>query len=255
MIPPPLILVTPCVQRKGFEMGDVSSSLSDAYQLAILAAGGLPLTLPCTTKRRLLAECVRRSDGMLLTGGDDIHPELHSPGLPKRLLAKATPECRERDLRELLLIDEVFRQRKPLLAICRGQQMLNVAFGGTLFVDLPAQRGDDLKHRRMDAKREIVHDLVLEPGSQLAKITGTLRLGVNSTHHQAVDRIAAPLRAVGRAADGVVEALELQPEAVELLPFLVAVQFHPERLADQYPEHRAIFRAFVRACRRHRASS
>ena len=255
MISPPLVLVTPCVERKGFEMGDVSSSLAETYQRAIMVVGGLPLTLPCTTARMLIAECVRRADGILLTGGDDIHPDLHSPGLPKRLLAKATPECRERDLRELLLIEEVFRQRKPLLAICRGQQMLNVAFGGTLFVDLPSQRADGLNHRRVDAKFEKVHDLVLEPGSQLARITGGLHLGVNSTHHQAVDQIAAPFRAVGCAPDGLVEALELQPEAGDLLPFLVAVQFHHERLADRYQEHRAIFRAFIRACRRQRASA
>ena len=182
MISPPLVLVTPCVERKGFEMGDVSSSLAETYQLAIMAAGGLPLTLPCTTARKLIAECVRRTDGILLTGGDDIHPDLHSPGLPKELLAKATPECRARDLRELLLIEEVFRQRKPLLAICRGQQMLNVAFGGTLFVDLPSQRTDGLNHRRVDAKREIVHDLVLQSGSQLARITDRKSTRLNSSH-------------------------------------------------------------------------
>ena len=96
MISPPLVLVTPCVERKGFEMGDVSSSLAETYQQAIMAAGGLPLTLPCTTAPKLIAECVRRADGIMLTGGDDIHPDLHSPGLPKELLAKATPECRER---------------------------------------------------------------------------------------------------------------------------------------------------------------
>ena len=250
MISPPLILVTPCVERKGFEMGDVSSSLSECYQRAVMAAGGLPLTMPCTTSRELIAECVRRADGVMLTGGEDIHPDLHSPSLPVEVLNRATPECRERDLRELILIEEVFRQRKPLLAICRGHQMLNVAFGGTLFVDLPSQRNGSVNHRRLDAKRQMVHDLELESGSLLARVAGRSRLGVNSTHHQAVDRIGSPLAAAGRAPDGLVEVLELKRDASHLLPFLISVQFHPERLAERHPEHLAIFQAFTAACAR-----
>lgn len=229
-------------------MYDVASSLSECYQRAVMAAGGLPLTMPCTTSRELIAECVRRADGVMLTGGDDIHPDLHSPDLPAEVAKRATPESRERDLRELMVVEEVFRQRKPLLAICRGHQMLNVAFGGTLFVDLPTQRPGGLKHSRSDAKRQAVHELDLEPESELAGIFGATRIGVNSTHHQAVDRIGSPLVAVGRATDGLVEALELKPSERHLMPFLVSVQFHPERLVESHPEHMAIFNAFVSAC-------
>ena len=248
MISPPLILVTPCVERKGVEMGDVASSLSECYQRAVMAAGGLPLTMPCTVSRELIAECVRRTDGVMLTGGDDIHPDLHSPSLPAHLRDRAIPECRERDFRELQLIEEVFRQRKPLLAICRGHQMLNIAFGGTLFVDLPTQRATGVDHRRLDAKRQVVHGLELEAGSLLARVVGGQSLGVNSTHHQGVDRVGSPFTAVGRAPDGLIEALELKPSASHLLPFLISVQFHPERLVDRHPEHLAIFQAFVAAC-------
>lgn len=250
MISPPLILVTPCVERKGVEMGDVASSLSECYQRAVMAAGGLPLTMPCTVSRELIAECVRRADGVMLTGGDDIHPDLYSPSLPAHLRNRAIPECRARDLRELLLIEEVFLKRKPLLAICRGHQMLNIAFGGTLFVDLPTQRATGVNHRRLDAKRQVVHDLELEVGSLLACVVGQPRLGVNSTHHQAVDRIGSPLVAAGRAPDGLVEVLELKPAASHLLPFLISVQFHPERLVERHPEHLAIFQAFVVGCAR-----
>ena len=159
-----------------------------------------------------------------------------------------TPDGGQRDLRELLLIDEVFRQRKPLLAICRGHQVLNVALGGTLVLDLRRQMPAALNHRRLDKRCEVVHEVRLTPGSLLAKITGGQRLGVNSTHHQAVARVAAPLKVAAVSADGVVEGLELQPNAEGWLPFLLSVQFHPERLVDRHPEHQAIFRAFTRVC-------
>jgi putative glutamine amidotransferase len=97
-----------------------------------------------------------------------------------------------------------------------------------------------------------VHDVRLTSGSQLAKITGRQKLSVNSTHHQAVGRVAAPLQVVARSSDGIVEGLELKPGAVHWLPFLLSVQFHPERLMDRYPEHRAIFQAFVHACAQQR---
>jgi putative glutamine amidotransferase len=151
-------------------------------------------------------------------------------------------------LRELLLIDEVFRQRKPLLAICRGQQILNVALGGTLAADILGQMPRAMNHRRMDRSSEIVHEVRLTPGSILAKITGRQKLGVNSTHHQAVARVAAPLKVAAISDDGIIEGLELGPGAAKMLPFLLSVQFHPERLVGRYAEHRAIFRGFAQAC-------
>jgi putative glutamine amidotransferase len=107
-------------------------------------------------------------------------------------------------------------------------------------------------HRRQDRRSNIVHEAQLTEDSLLAKITGTQVLGVNSTHHQAVARVAEPLCVTARSADGIVEAMELKPEAAGALPFLLSVQFHPERLADRYPAHRAIFRAFTQACVRNR---
>jgi len=105
-----------------------------------------------------------------------------------------------------------------------------------------------MNHRRMDKRSEVVHDVRLTPGSILAKITGRQRLGVNSTHHQAVARVAAPLQVAAVSSDGIVEGLELRPSAARMLPFLLSVQFHPERLVDRYPEHQAIFHRFTQAC-------
>jgi putative glutamine amidotransferase len=249
MIRPPLILISPSVEEKGEEFGDFSISLSATYQQALIACGAIPLVLPVSVSRELIAECVRRCDGVLLTGGEDVDPRLYRNGLPLRLqgTVTVTPDGGARDLRELLVIDEVFRQGKPLLAICRGHQMLNVALGGTLVADILGQAPRAMNHRRMDRRGEVVHEVRLTKGSLLAKMTGRQRLGVNSTHHQAVARVATPLRVAAVSSDGIIESLELKPSAAKMLPFLLSVQFHPERLVDQYPEHQAIFRGFTQA--------
>lgn len=247
---PPLILITPGIESKGVEFKDRSISLSEAYPGAIARAGGVPMILPPGTSREVMSECVRRCDGVLLTGGDDIEPRLYQDRVPEKLrkTVETSPDRGERDLRELIVIDEVFRQQKPLLAICRGHQLLNVALGGDLIVDIPSQLPGAMDHRRTDKRNEPVHEVQLTRDSLLSKITGRQKLGVNSTHHQSVGRVAEPLRVVAASQDGVVEGMELKGEAARLLPFLLSVQFHPERLVNRFPEHRAVFGAFVQAC-------
>ena len=248
---PPVVLVTADVEQEGKEFKDSSLSLSSNYLRAIIRSGGIPLTLPITAEPGVVEECVRRCDGVLLTGGDDINPGLYTnmarlPAQVRRTL-EVTPDGGQRDYRELVLINETFRQRKPLLGICRGHQLLNIALGGTLMPNLPSQMPTALNHRRMDKRSDIVHEVQLTPDSLLAKISGRRKLGVNSTHHQAVFRVAPPLRVVARSPDGVVEGLELKP-GVSGMPFVLSVQFHPERLADRFAEHAAIFTAFTQAC-------
>ena len=243
----PLILVSPSIEKRGVEFHDLSASLSLRYNEAILQAGGIPVTAPTSTDPAILAECVRRTEGVLLTGGDDINPALYEKKLPRNIArtVEQTPDEGARDVRELELIKEIFRQRKPLLAICRGHQMLNVAFGGKLVVDIPRQLRQALNHRRMDKPLEMVHEAALTPGSLVSKICKTLVLGVNSTHHQAVLEPAAPFVATGLSEDGVVEVMELKAKR---LPFMLSVQFHPERLVHQHARYRAIFKEFVAAC-------
>ena len=155
----PLILISGSTDRRGVEFNDPSLSLSMNYPLAIQAGGGLPWLLPCVPERAFVAESVRRSDGVLLTGGDDVAPELYAPEISPQLRQTIHPVAPERDLFELMLIDEVFRQGKPLLAICRGHPVLNVALGGTLIVDIPSQMPEALRHSRTDRKDQIVHDV------------------------------------------------------------------------------------------------
>jgi putative glutamine amidotransferase len=255
MTKPSLILISPNIEKKGDEFGDMSISLSETYQMALMGVGAIPMAMPATSSRELVAECVRLADGVLLTGGEDVEPSLYAKKIPRRLrrTVTLTPDGGARDLRELMLVDEVFRQRKPLLAICRGHQVLNVALGGTLVVDIPSQRPRALNHRRPDKRSEVVHDVDLTAGALLSKITGGLTLGVNSTHHQAVDRPAGALQVTGRSRDGIAESMQLKTETAHLLPFLLSVQFHPERLVDRYAEHRAIFAAFAQICAQSRA--
>ena len=189
-------------------MADPSLSVSSRYLEAVLAAGGLPLSLPPTTDCAALADAVARCDGALFTGGDDIDPRRHWPDVPAALLATCDLVEPARDEMELALLAEVFRQRKPLLAICRGHQLVNLFLGGTLYVDLPTEAPGEIAHNRMELRNDVVHPVTLPPDSGYAAIVGTTTLGVNSTHHQAVHRLAAPLRAAALAPDGVVEACE-----------------------------------------------
>jgi putative glutamine amidotransferase len=247
----PLILVTPSTGRRSIEFGagDHSISLGSRYLEAVIDAGGLAVALPLTTDPATLGELVARSDGVMLTGGDDLDPHLYWPDVPSELLAKC--ECAEpaRDRMELLLVEEVFRRQKPLFAICRGHQLVNVAAGGKLVVDIATQRPDALGHCRMDRKHDIIHDVSMPADSLLAAICGTQTLGVNSTHHQAVAEVGRPFRSAAESTDGVIEATELRPEDRGLLPWYLSVQFHPERLRQTHPEHAALFAAFVAACR------
>jgi putative glutamine amidotransferase len=247
--PKPLILITPDTQRKGAEFGDMSCSLSDRYPRAVIAAGGVPWVLPCLPDDNVVAEAVRRCDGVMLTGGEDVQPGLYAKDLPPNLQKTVRPAEPARDLLELMVIREVFRRRKPLLAICRGQQLLNVAFAGDLIVDIPTQAPGALNHNRVDAKDQVVHKAALTPDSILTMIAKNQTLGINSSHHQAVGRVPAPLRITAVSPDGIVEALELADGETDRLPYLLAVQFHPERLFDRHPEHLELFRSFTRACK------
>jgi len=242
----PLILVSSYTVKEGGEFADFTTNVSYRYSNALQAAGGLPVSLPCLAGKTLIREYVRRCTGVMLTGGEDVRPALHTERMPAALKGKTWPHEPERDVMEQILIEEVFRQKKPLLAICRGHQMLNVALGGTLFLDIPTQCPGTLNHRQMDRRCEPVHGVQLAETSLLANLCGCKTLQVNSTHHQAVKRVAAPLKVTGRSDDGITEVMELKDGRV--LPFLLSVQFHPERLFDRYAEFGKMFAGFVAAC-------
>ena len=220
----PLVLISCSTDKRGVEFDDSSLSLSMNYPRAIQAAGGAPWLLPFLAERDFIADSVKRCDGVLLTGGDDVHPSFYLETISPALEQTIHPAEPPRDLFELMLIDEVFRQQKPLLAICRGQQILNVALGGSLIVDIPTQVPGALRHSRSDKKDQVVHEVNCAVGSLLAEIAGRTSLGVNSSHHQAVEKIAKPLRSTAVSNDGIVEGLELGPDDRQLLPYLLVIK-------------------------------
>jgi putative glutamine amidotransferase len=242
---PPLILVTPSTTRSGAEFYDYSVTLSDAYTAAVVQAGGVPLIAPVVPEQKLIEEVVARCDGVALSGGDDIGPRLYNESAPDELVKKCLDVDPNRDLFELMVVKEVFRQRKPLLAICRGHQIVNIALGGDLIIDIPTQAPSEITHARMDLKDKVVHPVRIEGGSMMKSVLGQGEVGVNSTHHQAIGRLAPGLKVVARAADGIVEATEL---AEPLLPYYLSVQFHPERLVRREPVFQKLFRSFTAAC-------
>jgi putative glutamine amidotransferase len=247
----PVILITPSTAHNGAEFADASISLSNRYTDAVIAAGGLPQVFPATTCKAVIAEAVERCDGVLMTGGDDIDPKLYAKDLPDALAKTVGPLEPDRDAWERTMIGEILQRQKPLFGICRGHQMLNVALGGTLVVDIPTQVPKALNHRRMDKKAEPVHEVTIAEDSMLRQITGQQTLGVNSTHHQAIGQLAERLRAVATSSDGIIEAVELKEAGGS--PFLLAVQFHPERLIDKNEVFLQLFRSFIEACAHPRA--
>jgi putative glutamine amidotransferase len=180
-------------------------------------------------------------DGLLLTGGEDIHPALYGAELSPRCY----PPSRERDLFELALFAAARQRELPVLGICRGIQLVNVALGGTLYQDLPTDRPSKIAHDPGSARDARTHAVRLAAGSRAAQALGATDLRVNSFHHQAVDRLAPGLVATGWSEDGVIEAAEGPGEG----PWMLTVQWHPEEMhAEAKAPERGLFRSLVEAC-------
>lgn len=243
----PLVAITPSTQKKGVEFSDQSISLSFCYPHAIEQAGGAPLVAPLTTDRTTLDRLLDSVDGLMLTGGGDVDPNCYGTNLPPCLKKTLGGVDARRDEMEIYLAREAHRRGIPVLGICRGHQVLNVALGGTLIADIPTQVGQAIHHSRLDRKNDAVHDVTIQPGTKLARIFGRRTLSVNSSHHQAVDQPGEGLRVSARSADGVIEGIETGDAS-----FTIGVQFHPERMVENHPLIRKLFAAFVEKSRRTR---
>ncbi len=210
-----------------------------AYSLACEKSGLLPLLLPVTGDEAVRAAQLDLLDGLLLSGGLDIHPGLYGEG--DSVHAATQTEAGGRDVHEITLVRAAVARDLPIFAICRGLQVLNVALGGTLYQDLPTQVDTEWAHRQGPHSSEKTHCTHVTPGSRLEKIVGGMAtLAINSHHHQAAKEVAPGLIVTARAEDGVVEALE-KPGA----RFLLAVQWHPENLYETDAPSRALFAAFA----------
>jgi len=239
----PVVLLTGCYQSRGSEFGDASLSLSNRYSEAVIESGGLPIAFPVSGRVKDVEDYVSLAAGVLITGGEDIYPENYCDELPLPVAETIRPGSRRRDDLEISLVHETLRQRKPLFAICRGHQILNIAMGGGLIADLELEKPDAIDHCNGELGCRLTHVLEVERDSVAAELLGRTDVKVNSSHHQAVVEPAEGLRATARTCDGVVEVLELADP--ERLPFGVSVQFHPERFQEQNPGYRRLFERFV----------
>jgi putative glutamine amidotransferase len=216
------------------------TGVNAAYVRSVLAAGGVPIILSPLLGPAYAARALDGLDGLLLTGGEDIHPAWYGAEPSPHL----HPPSRERDLFELALFAAARQRELPILGICRGIQLVNVALGGSLYQDLPSERPGPVAHDPAAARETRSHAVRLEPGSRAAAALGATELDVNSFHHQAVERLGNGLVASGWSEDGLVEAVETPLGA----PWLLGVQWHPEEMhADRVAPERGLFRALVQA--------
>jgi putative glutamine amidotransferase len=212
--------------------------LSLNYARSIEGAGLVPVIVPPLSDPTRVGEILDSAGGLLITGGEDVDPQRYGAA-PHEKLGEINPT---RDATELALIEAARTRKLPLLAICRGPQILNVAFGGTLYQDLPSERPSQVNHNPSGDRDVRTHDVRITPGTRLAAATGTTAMGVNSYHHQAIDRIGSGLRITAVAPDGVIEGVEGEDPAW----WILAVQWHPEDLTtDARAWDRGIFKAFA----------
>ncbi len=244
----PLIGVTTSEVRAGTQVSQTPQgepprremALGLTYLRAIEAAGGLPVVIP-PLELDAVQPLLERFSGLCLSGGPDLDPaSYHERRHPD--LGPVEPELDRFEL-ELARCADV--RALPILAICRGQQALNVARGGTLHQHLPDRPGTTIEHRQSAPGDRTTHNVEVMAHSRLARLMGHRRARVNSFHHQAVDRLGAGLRAVAWSPDGVIEGVEAPARE-----FLVGVQWHAEILVARR-DNAALFEGLVQAAVRH----
>ncbi|MBQ8685456.1 MAG: gamma-glutamyl-gamma-aminobutyrate hydrolase family protein [Clostridia bacterium] len=211
------------------------------YCSAVERAGGVPLLLPYAEEDETVARFIEACDGFLFTGGADVSPE--------RYQEAAKPTCGERqiyrDEMEFSAFSKAIRTHKPILGICRGAQVINVALGGTLFQDISSEISRSIPHRQSEPYSVYSHEINVVPDTPLYALTGgKTRIQTNSFHHQAFKTLGKGLTVMATADDGVVEAAYLRGER-----YLRAYQWHPEGLYDIDEHNRKIFENFIDACR------
>jgi len=236
--PHPIIGLTSTLSTNA--SGSPVCQLGRAYIDAVQKAGGIPLAISVGIGQVQTKALLSRLDGLLLTGGGDIDPgTFKSASHPK--VYGISPE---RDALEFYLLEAAVASNKPILAICRGIQVLNVAFGGDLYTHIQDQLQNSLKHDWFPKfpRDKLAHTVRLIPGSKLHRIFQRDEIRVNSLHHQGIKTVGEGLKATAFAPDGIVEGLE-----VDGAGFALGVQWHPECLPEDETSAR-LFNAFVDAC-------
>ncbi len=219
--------------------GDTSRvRLTAAYVIALENAGLVPVIIPPLSNEGAAAAILDSVAGLVLTGGEDVDPARYGEARHEKIRSVNTA----RDATEAALIEGARDRGTPVLAICRGIQILNVALGGTLIQDIPSECDTEIAHDEEAARDSRTHEISIESGSRIAAAMGTARCSVNSFHHQSVKRVAEGMRVTARSSDGVIEGLESIGDAW----WVMAVQWHPEEMIrDREPWDRGLFKAFA----------
>jgi putative glutamine amidotransferase len=215
--------------------------INSAYLHAVQQAGGVPVLLPPQLSKTSLDRLVRGLDAILLTGGGDVDPAAFGEE-PHPTLYEVAPS---RDALETQVTLIALEKKTPLLAICRGIQVLNVALGGSLHQDVASEPGTEIQHSQKEARDQTTHKVTITPRSRLGRILGTEDLEVNSFHHQVIKSLGRGLVPVAWAPDQLVEGVELDDDS----QFVLGVQWHPEHLVGNSEPARRLFSALVTAAR------
>ncbi|MBI5591487.1 MAG: gamma-glutamyl-gamma-aminobutyrate hydrolase family protein [Deltaproteobacteria bacterium] len=233
----PLIAVVSHTEINRF--GIMANNISVTYTEAVEEAGGLAMILPFTQHRELIPLLVEKADGFLFTGGMDVDPAFYGE---KRISGLGQVDL-ELDRFQMVVLQAIMTCRKPVLAICRGIQLINVALGGSLFQDISSQFSNAaLKHMQDELSYGVDHEVIIEPGSRLFDLFGP-QIMVNSRHHQSIKTIGRDLIITARAPDGVIEAAQHKTLPMDL------VQWHPELMLRQNNDMLCLFESFINRCK------
>lgn len=210
------------------------------YMTMLEECGALPLMLPLTNEESLLTQCIDICDGILLTGGQDISPEIYG----KEVSPYCGEICKKRDIMDQYLLISAIGRDMPVLGVCRGLQLLNAVLGGTLYQDLPTEYNSDVNHVMKPPYNRNAHKVTILKNTPLAEITGEEEIGVNSYHHQAIKDLASCLQPMAISEDGLREAVYMPGKR-----FILGVQWHPEYSYQTDECQKKIALAFVNACK------
>jgi len=232
----PIIGITPYMG-----VDESAYTFSPDHVKAIMQAGGMPVILPYLVEDVDVQQIAMSIDGLYMTGGDDIDPTFFGEE-PHRNLGPIIPA---RDVFEVKVTKEILRQKKPILGVCRGSQILNIAVGGDMYQDIYAQHEDELlQHAQHAPTSHGSHFVKVLEGSLLHRITGAGQLRVNSRHHQANRHVPESFQVSGIASDGVVEAIESKEHL-----FVLGLQWHPENMISVADDASLkVYQTFVQAC-------
>jgi putative glutamine amidotransferase len=213
------------------------NSVSLNYVTSVKSAGGLPVLIPLTGDESDIESYLDMIDALLLTGGEDVNPALYD----EKPVEKLGTISVKRDEFEIGLILKAIERKIPILGICRGHQLINVALGGSLYQDINSQLPERLDHFPVEIPvNKLYHSVILENNTKLYDIFGVKELEVNSFHHEAVKSLGRDLKASALSSDGIIEAVEYQGDS-----FLMGIQWHPEDLSIDYPQFLDLFKKLV----------